>query len=374
MLKINTNELRPVLNFITKRIVCFGTLFIILFQYSCRQQQETAEIDSVDVENEDMLNVYTNPVLNLDFPDPTVIKAPDGLYYAYATNNTVNGKLINIQVRKSQNLVDWEDLGDALPQKPSWANKDFWAPHVLFDTTNQTYFLYYSGESNTEEMGKCLGVATSKSPFGPFIDKGTPLLCGEGFINIDPMAFDDPMTGKKLLFWGSGFEAIKVQELSEDRLNFKENSTAIDIVKPLTNGDPNNYQNLVEGAWVTHHNDYYYLYFSGDNCCGKEAHYAVMIARSRNALGDFETYSEATGSPNNVILEKNGRWIAPGHNSVITDVEGQEWMVYHAIDSINRDKGRVMLIDKITYADGWPNIAFGRPSVSTNERPVVKRP
>ena len=69
------------------------------------------------------------------------------------------------------------------------------------------YFLYYSGESDSKE-GKCLGVAVSKSPIGPFVDNGEPLLCGSGFINIDPMAFDDPKTGKKLLYWGSGFEGL----------------------------------------------------------------------------------------------------------------------------------------------------------------------
>ncbi len=31
-----------------------------------------------------------NPVLNQNFPDPTVILAPDGNYYAYATNSMYN--------------------------------------------------------------------------------------------------------------------------------------------------------------------------------------------------------------------------------------------------------------------------------------------
>jgi hypothetical protein len=28
---------------------------------------------------------YTNPVIDADFPDPALIHAPDGYYYAYAT-------------------------------------------------------------------------------------------------------------------------------------------------------------------------------------------------------------------------------------------------------------------------------------------------
>jgi arabinan endo-1,5-alpha-L-arabinosidase len=35
---------------------------------------------------------YTNPVLDCDFPDPAVILAPDGFYYAYATQTKRHGK------------------------------------------------------------------------------------------------------------------------------------------------------------------------------------------------------------------------------------------------------------------------------------------
>ena len=76
---------------------------------------------------------FANPVLDSDFPDPTVIRNPDGFYYAYATQTERNGRWINLQVARSQDLVRWEYLGDALPTKPSWASKtqDFWAPHVF---------------------------------------------------------------------------------------------------------------------------------------------------------------------------------------------------------------------------------------------------
>ena len=46
--------------------------------------------------------------------------------------------------------------------------------------------------------------------------------------------------------------------------------------------------------------DFYYLFYSGDNCCGPKAHYAVMVARSRSATGPFETLATATGAPNSV--------------------------------------------------------------------------
>lgn len=323
-------------------------------------------------EEQDGERKYSNPVINKDFADPTAIKGHDGNYYVYATNTDVNGKVVNIQVARSPDLINWETLGDALPQKPSWANEDFWAPHVLYDSTNQTYYLYYSGESASQSQGKCLGVATSKDPAGPFLDKGEPLLCGESFVNIDPMAFDDPATGRKLLYWGSAHQPIKVQELEKDRLSFKRGSTPVKVVNAVVNNDPANYEKLIEGAWVEYYNGYYYLYYSGDNCCGDQAHYAVMVARAKNATGPFETLSQATGKENSVILEQSSRWIAPGHNSIITDAAGQDWMVYHAIDSAKRNEGRVMLMDKITYEGGWPVIQSGKPSVREQEVPVVE--
>src|SRR5688500_11580056 len=73
---------------------------------------------------------YVNPILDEEFPDPAVILAPDGFYYAYATQSLKDGKWINIQVARSPDLVHWHDLGDALPEKPAWASatQDFWAP------------------------------------------------------------------------------------------------------------------------------------------------------------------------------------------------------------------------------------------------------
>src|SRR5690242_13018396 len=78
---------------------------------------------------------YVNPVLDADFPDPSVIRAPDRFYYAYATQTHRNGQWVNIQTARSADLVHWQYLGDALPVKPSWASKtqDFWAPDVMRD-------------------------------------------------------------------------------------------------------------------------------------------------------------------------------------------------------------------------------------------------
>lgn len=307
---------------------------------------------------------YANPVLNADFPDPTVIRAKDGLYYGYATQTQRDGRWINIQAIRSSDLVHWRYLGDALPIKPTWASKtqDFWAPDVV--QRGSRYIMYYSAKPDAaltdDKQGLCLGVATAKSAAGPFTDIGHPLKCGESFVNIDPTEFDDPATGRHWLYWGSGFQPIKVQELSPDLLSFAPGSTPKDLVSPNPVKDA--FPVLVEGSWITRHGGWYYLFYSGDNCCGAKANYAVMVARSRSATGPFQTLEQATGKPHSIILQRSSRWLASGHNSVVTDRSGRDWIVYHAVDVRRpREKAsdevntrRVMLIDRIIWKNGWP--------------------
>lgn len=311
---------------------------------------------------------HQNPVLDSDFPDPAVLRTADGWYYAYATQGRIDGRMLNIQTARSRDLVRWERVGDALPVKPAWASQtqDFWAPHV--HQADGRYFLYYSAKPDAAlsdtSRGLCLAVATAARPEGPFTDIGAPLQCGEGFVNIDPMAYDDPATGKRLLYWGSGFGPIKVQELGPDRISFAAGSNPVDLLHVDRTDDPANYQRLIEGAWVVRRNDYYYLFYSGDNCCGPNAHYALMVARSRSATGPFETLEQASGAPSSVILAADQHRLAPGHNAVIDDESGTTWTLYHAVDrrrprtqaSDDINSRRIMLLDRLEWRDGWPSV------------------
>ncbi|HEX8246716.1 MAG TPA: glycoside hydrolase family 43 protein [Pyrinomonadaceae bacterium] len=312
--------------------------------------------------------LYQNPVFDFDFPDPTVIRAADGYFYAYATQTNVGGVWRNIQVARSADLKNWQYIGDALPAKPVWANQtqNFWAPHV--SEAGGTYYMYYSADPNTQ-TGLCLAVATATNPAGPFTDKGTPLKCGGGFVNIDPMAFDDPQTGKKYLYWGSGFEPIRVQELAANRIDFLSGSQPVNLIFPISDPNPNSYRDLVEGAWVTYRNGYYYLFFSGDDCC-TSAHYAVMVSRSTSATGPFTILPENNG----VIIAGNVHWLGPGHNSVVRDDKSTDWIVYHAYHPEDRPRGRVMLINRLVYgSDGWVRAESGAPTKEVRLAPFINR-
>jgi arabinan endo-1,5-alpha-L-arabinosidase len=320
---------------------------------------------------------YSNAVLDAVFPDPTVIRADDGAYYAYATQLVEAGRAVNVQVATSSDLRTWRILPDALPDGAAWAatTQAYWAPHVK--EWGGMYYLYYAAQPDGREDTHCLGVATSQSPAGPFKDKGEPFYCGPTGADIDPMAFDDPKTGESYLYWGSG-GVIVGRELAPDRLGFAPDSEEAEL---LVAGDyeyEGTVEDVVEGPWVAYRGGWYYLYYSGDNCCEYPAHYAVMVARSRHATGPFEKLAEVTGAPHSAIVEASGRWNGPGHNSVLTDASGQDWLFYHAIDTRRPhaadDSGvrRVMLMDHLVYRDGWPRVEGGAPSDGPRRGPVAQ--
>ncbi len=324
--------------------------------------------------------MYTNPILDDNFPDPTIIRATDGYYYAYGTQTKRAGVIINLQVARSTDLVAWEYLGEGLPEKPAWAQQSqkIWAPHV--SEHGGRFYLYYSARPDGADS-LSLAVAVADAPAGPFRDSGRPLLAGPGFTCIDPMAFDDPGTGQRLLYWGSGFGPIWVRELADDRLGFRPGSVAQAVVHPSGSDDAADYHRLVEAAWVHFRHGWYYLFFSGDNCCGPHAHYAVLVARSRHATGPFETHAAALGDAHAALLAANDHWRAPGHNCVVTDAAGQDWLACHAIDprqptfdAIDDSEGysrRVLILEKLSYdADGWPVVATGSPSWQPQPAPV----
>jgi arabinan endo-1,5-alpha-L-arabinosidase len=312
-----------------------------------------------------------------DFPDPGIVRGRDGFYYAYATQGFTEGDsptIQNIQVLRSKDLENWTRLPDALPKKPAWASKTqrFWAPDVSVHrlrSGEHRYFMYFSALPDSAS-GFCIGVAVSEKPQGPFVDKGEPLVCGSGFSNIDPMAFDDPISGASYLIWGSGFQPIRGQELSESRLDFAEGSAPKDLVLPETTGSGSEFGRLIEGAWMTFHDGQYYLFFSGDNCCDPDPHYAVMVARGSFPLGPFSQAPEPVLSQQGSLSRQvsGPRMIAAGHCAVIQDRAGNFRMFYHSIDREHpwldaksvipgdRKVRRIFSWSPLFFDGGWPKI------------------
>lgn len=141
--------------------------------------------------NYDTSLFYRNDnISGLQFADAQVIYISDtesteyGSYYMYGTNNA-NG----IEAYKSKDFQNWENMtakkGMALEKAEGMlAQKDFWAPEVIYDETDDKYYMFYSGkkESDTQEQNY-ICVAEATEPYGPFLpctadglSASTPLL------------------------------------------------------------------------------------------------------------------------------------------------------------------------------------------------------
>jgi beta-xylosidase len=114
---------------------------------------------------------------------------------------------------------------------------------------------------------------------------------------------------------------------------------------------------VVEAPWVVARGGYYYLFYSGNAYYNST--YAVGVARATSPLGPYTKLA----SP---ILKTGGGWVGPGHNSVVTGPGGDTYMVYHAWNSAHT--ARVMLVDAITWPNGWPAVPSA-PSAGSRPMP-----
>ncbi len=288
---------------------------------------------------------FQNPVLKTDFADPGVLKDGD-TYYAYATNTV--GR--NVQVARSTDLVEWDVLTDAMPVLPDWTRPNFtWAPEVM--KIGDKYALYYTARDKASNR-QCVGVATSDKPQGRFKDAlGKPLVCQvEEGGTIDASPFQD---GEKLYLYykNDGNCCAKptylyAQELAADGLSLIGEPTRLVQNDTAWEGP------LVEAPTMWKHDDTYYLFFSGNRY--DTPAYAIGYATCESPMGPCE---DAQANPIVESLLSKPPVVGPGHQTIITDDDGETWLVYHAWEvspaglKTNR---RFMWIDQVVWKDGKP--------------------
>ncbi len=352
---------------------------------------------------------YTNP-LPVQIPgdgmvescaDPSLIKgqqAADTRWYMYCTTDPLNDDdrdqnnnfiFHRIPILSSTDLISWTYETDAFTTTtlPTWAveSAGIWAPEIQY--ANNQYYLYYVVTDVTDatsgEPGcggdNAIGVATSASPLGPWVDHGAPVVAprragaGCDFLwTFDPEVITTA-GGQKYIYYGSYYGGIWASELSNDGF------TASSPVQVTI-------ANRYEGPEVAFYNGFYYLFVSAANCCnGPLTGYSVFVGRSASPTGPFVDREGVAllagrvgGTP---FLSLNGnRWVGVGHNSVFTDYAGQWWTVYHAVDenepyfadAVGFTK-RPVLLDAIDWIGGWPTVRGGAwASDSPQPAPVAQ--
>ena len=317
--------------------------------------------------------LYQNPVFRPVLADPSIIRGEDGYYYAYGTEDTWDdGSTHLVPIIRSRDLTNWEFVRDAFEAKPDWKDEGWlWAPDISRHEDGK-YYLYYS-YSTWGDPNPGIGVATADRPEGPFVDHGA-LFTSEsiGVANsIDPhYVVDDD--GTLYLIWGS-FHGIYGIELSPDGLQTVGEKFQIAGTQ-------------FEAPYIIKRGDYYYFFGSGGSCCeGAFSTYHVKVGRAESLRGpyvdrdgrDLRDGGGTTILAANAVPDEEGRqFVGPGHNAVVTDDRGNDWIVYHAIDPedptlLTGATKRPMMIDPLIWEDGWPTVRLAEPGTAPQPGPVV---
>lgn len=244
------------------------------------------------------------------------------------------------------------DHGVALDKKDiPWAGRQIWAPDAAYK--NGVYYLYFPIKDKQDIFR--IGVATSKSPTGPFKPEPLPIA---GSYSIDPCVFQDP-SGKAYLYfggiWGGQLQhwnggkhdpsaalrkpnetAIlpRVAELSADMKSFKSPAKEVQILdkdgKPFL--ESNNDKRFFEAAWMHQYKGkYYFSYSTGDthNLC-----YAI----GDSPLGPF-TYQ-------GIFLKPVQGWTS--HHSIV-QIKDKWYLFYHDTQLSGKTHLRNVKVTELHY-------------------------
>lgn len=297
---------------------------------------------------------YSNPVIDYSLPDPSIIKGEDGYFYLYATED-----IRNLPIHRSKDLVNWEFVGTAFTDatRPDFEPEGgVWAPDI--NKIGDKYVLYYSMSVWGGEWTCGIGCAVSDRPEGPFKDCGMMFRSNGIKVqnSIDPFYIED--NGHKYLFWGS-FRGIYAIELSEDGLSLKSGSSPVQIAGTA-----------YEGTYIHKRGGYYYMFASIGSCCeGLKSTYTTVVGRSTSLFGPYLDKKGQSMMDNHheILIHKNDSFVGTGHNSeIVSDNAGTDWLFYHAVSVANPD-GRVLMLDKIDWIDGWPSVEGNSPSVKSEK-------
>lgn len=281
------------------------------------------------------METYVNPILNGDYPDPTLVRVGGDYYMTYSCAELTPG----LKILHSRDLVHWRTLCSAVLNAGCIAAPELICHEGLF-------YLYYPANGTNY-------VVTARDPAGPWSDP-VDLKIGA----IDPGHVVGP-DGTRYLYVSGG----SAFELSADGLR---------VVRSLGrlyegwNYDPTLH---TEGKWLEspkffQRGGMYYLVSAQGGTSGPSTAHMCVVARARHPLGPWEN------APNNPIVHtwnRSERWWCKGHGTIFETAAGQWYIVYHAYERGFLNHGRKTLLQKVDWTeDGWPYV----PGDAAEEAPA----
>jgi len=280
-----------------------------------------------------------------------------------------------VSVYRSEDLMEWTaggQRGRVYQTTPTWAQKivsrrpaggkggpDQWSPSVYF--FNNKFHLYTCvGVFGTNDMAIGLSTNTTLDPTDAaykWVNHGVVIESRpqvDDFAAMTAHVVEEPQ-GAFWLLYGGNFSGVKLVRLNP--------ATG----KPMPGEKPTSLASrprggafqvgpVVEGPFLFHRGEYWYLFVSFDNCCkGVESTYNIRVGRSRNITGPFNDRASQplTAGGGTTLLRSYDNVKGPGSNQVIT-VGGNEYFIHHYYDADRNGSPRLGVRQILWAEDGWP--------------------
>lgn len=266
---------------------------------------------------------YPKCILPGDYPDPSILRDGKDYYMTHSPFYYAPGFLIWY----SQDLEHWEPVCRAMTE---WQGSAM-APDLV--KYGERYYIYYPAAGTN-------WVIWADRIQGPWSEPVDLKVGG-----IDPGHIVDK-DGNRFLYVSEG----KVVPLSKDGLSVSGEVTKVYDGWPI----PKHW--VTEGMYLESpklffHDGYYYLVSAEGGTAGPATSHMIVMARSKSVLGPWEN------SPYNPLVHTysaNDNWWSKGHGTLVDDVNGNWWVVYHAYANGYHTLGRQTLIEPIEWtSDGW---------------------
>ncbi|MDP4209377.1 MAG: family 43 glycosylhydrolase [Bacteroidota bacterium] len=267
---------------------------------------------------------YPKVILRGDYPDPSIMRDGENYYMTHSPFVYSPGFLI----WHSKDLINWEPICRALVGHTGSAM----APDLL--KYNNRYYIYYPAAGTNW----VIWADNIRGPWSKPID-----LHVTGHIDPGHSVGED---GRRYLHVNDGY----IVPLSGDGL-----SVAGKPEKIYSGWEyPKSWIAecmCLESPKVIKKGDYFYMTTAEGGTAGPATSHMVVSARSKSIRGSWEN------SPYNPIAHTysaDERWWSKGHGTIIDDVNGDWWMVFHAYENGAYTLGRQTLLQPIQWTkDGW---------------------
>jgi beta-xylosidase len=266
-------------------------------------------------------------ILRGDYPDPSILRDGSDYYLTHSPFLYTPGFLI----WHSRDLKHWKPICRAMTNVVGSAM----APDLV--KHEGKFYIYFPAAGVN-------WVIWADDVRGPWSD---PVRLNVNF--IDPGHVVDEK-GQRWLFLSEGYRI----RLAADGL-----SVVGEKEKIYAGWDyPANWKTegkFLESPKLIRKDGWFYLTSAEGGTAGPPTSHMVITARARSIDGPWEN------SPHNPLVHTYSateQWWSKGHGTLIDDVNGNWWVVYHAYENGQYPLGRQTLLEPVEWmADGWPQLA-----------------